>query len=84
MAQKLVDDEIKKPVAVFSKSYCPFCKMAKDALNDAGAKYEAIELDQRGTHVPDNRGTMYGCFGRYVARDYCMHVLDGAQPVPCA
>ena len=47
MAKAFVDEEIKKPVVVFSKTYCPFCKMAKDTLNSTGAKFEVIELDER-------------------------------------
>ena len=35
-------------VVVFSKSYCPFCNLAKDVLKDAGAtKPYVIELDER-------------------------------------
>ncbi|XP_002730955.2 uncharacterized protein LOC100375351 [Saccoglossus kowalevskii] len=34
-------------VVVFSKQYCPYCKMAKDVFNDLQAKYEVVELDQR-------------------------------------
>ena len=35
-------------VMVFSKSYCPFCKMAKDALKSTGLKdYTVEELDNR-------------------------------------
>jgi len=34
------------PVAVFSKSYCPYCKAAKETLSKAGATYYALELDQ--------------------------------------
>ncbi|RFU25295.1 hypothetical protein B7463_g11034, partial [Scytalidium lignicola] len=33
-------------VAVFSKSWCPYCKATKALLNDLGAKYYTIELDQ--------------------------------------
>ena len=36
-------------LAVFSKSYCPYCKATKTLLSDLGAKYYAIELDQVGT-----------------------------------
>lgn len=32
--------------AVFSKSYCPYCTSTKKLLNETGAKYYAIELDQ--------------------------------------
>lgn len=49
MAQKFVDDKVaNNKVTVFSKSYCPFCKMAKDALSETGAKYDIVELDERG------------------------------------
>ncbi|KAI1425228.1 putative glutaredoxin [Xylaria sp. FL1777] len=33
-------------VAVFSKSYCPYCQATKRLLDSEGAKYFAIELDQ--------------------------------------
>lgn len=33
---------------MFSFSSCPFCKRAKVLLNELGASYEAIELDQMG------------------------------------
>jgi len=42
-AQKLIDDN---SVMVFSKSYCPYCKATKALLNEKGAKYELVELDQ--------------------------------------
>jgi len=32
--------------AVFSKSYCPYCKATKALLTEVGAKFYAIELDQ--------------------------------------
>lgn len=45
MAEVLVKDMIKNnPVIVFSKSYCPFCTMAKQALKNAGLK-EVIDFD---------------------------------------
>lgn len=34
--------------AVFSKSYCPYCKATKALLNEKGAKFYSIELDQVG------------------------------------
>ncbi|KAF2716640.1 putative P450 monooxygenase [Polychaeton citri CBS 116435] len=42
-AQGIIDDN---SVAVFSKSYCPYCKATKSLLSELGAKYYAIELDQ--------------------------------------
>ena len=35
-------------LAVFSKSYCPYCKATKSLLTELGAKYYTIELDQVG------------------------------------
>ena len=36
-------------LAVFSKSYCPYCRATKQTLSDMGANFYAIELDQVGT-----------------------------------
>ena len=38
-------------LAVFSKSYCPYCKATKALLSEMGAKFHAIELDQVGTSI---------------------------------
>ncbi|PFH57076.1 hypothetical protein XA68_15551 [Ophiocordyceps unilateralis] len=40
--EKLMDDN---NVLVFSKSYCPYCKATKQALDKLNASYLAIELD---------------------------------------
>ncbi|KAM0323926.1 hypothetical protein ACHAQA_008507 [Verticillium albo-atrum] len=42
--QKYIDDNA---VVVFSKSYCPHCNATKKTLNDLGAEYLTIELDNR-------------------------------------
>ena len=42
-AQQIIDAN---PVVVFSKSYCPYCKASKALLNEKGAKYFLMELDQ--------------------------------------
>ncbi|KAK5132607.1 hypothetical protein LTR08_008806 [Meristemomyces frigidus] len=42
-AQGIIDDNA---VAVFSKSYCPYCKATKSLLSEMGAKAYIIELDQ--------------------------------------
>ncbi|XP_022134425.1 glutaredoxin [Momordica charantia] len=34
------------PVAVFSKSYCPFCVDVKKLLTEVGASFKAVELDR--------------------------------------
>lgn len=35
-------------VVVFSKSYCPYCNASKQLLNELGANYTALELDELG------------------------------------
>ncbi|DBA05069.1 TPA: hypothetical protein N0F65_000757, partial [Lagenidium giganteum] len=35
------------PVAIFSKTYCPYCDMAKDVMKLTGVKYHVVELDQK-------------------------------------
>ncbi|KAL1589594.1 hypothetical protein WHR41_01707 [Cladosporium halotolerans] len=42
-AQDIIDNNA---VAVFSKSYCPYCKATKSLLSEAGAKPYILELDQ--------------------------------------
>ncbi|KAL6713279.1 Glutaredoxin [Lecanora helva] len=42
-AQGIIDDNA---VAVFSKSYCPYCKASKSLLSELGAKYYLVEMDQ--------------------------------------
>eukprot|EP00310_Coccolithus_braarudii_P019799 CAMPEP_0183334222 /NCGR_PEP_ID=MMETSP0164_2-20130417/2887_1 /TAXON_ID=221442 /ORGANISM="Coccolithus pelagicus ssp braarudi, Strain PLY182g" /LENGTH=106 /DNA_ID=CAMNT_0025503319 /DNA_START=66 /DNA_END=386 /DNA_ORIENTATION=+ len=44
LVEKLVEEHA---VMVFSKSYCPYCKLAKEVLTKEGAKFHAIELDKR-------------------------------------
>ncbi|KAG1106449.1 Glutaredoxin [Mucor circinelloides] len=44
--QELVEKIINEnKVAVFSKSYCPYCKRAKDVLKKLGVEFFVIELD---------------------------------------
>ncbi|KAK4552454.1 Glutaredoxin [Recurvomyces mirabilis] len=42
-AQDIIDNNA---VAVFSKSYCPYCKATKSLLSDMGVKPYIIELDE--------------------------------------
>ncbi|KAL8802512.1 MAG: hypothetical protein Q9182_003752 [Xanthomendoza sp. 2 TL-2023] len=42
-AQSIIDENA---VAVFSKSYCPYCHASKKLLSDQGAQFFVIELDQ--------------------------------------
>ncbi|XP_071793965.1 uncharacterized protein [Asterias amurensis] len=47
-AKQFVDAAIvDNKVVVFSKTYCPYCKMAKSALDKCGGKYKVIELENR-------------------------------------
>lgn len=39
-------------IAVFSKSYCPYCRASKATLTELGAKFYVLELDQIGTITP--------------------------------
>ena len=36
------------PVVIFSKTYCPYCKKAKEAMSNAGISFHAVEIDIRG------------------------------------
>uniref|UniRef100_A0A3Q4HWV5 Glutaredoxin domain-containing protein n=1 Tax=Neolamprologus brichardi TaxID=32507 RepID=A0A3Q4HWV5_NEOBR len=36
----------KNCVVIFSKTTCPYCKMAKNVFNEIGATYKVIELDE--------------------------------------
>ncbi|KAI1377144.1 putative glutaredoxin [Hypoxylon crocopeplum] len=42
-AQSIIDENA---VAVFSKSYCPYCAASKKLLDNLGAKYNLVELDE--------------------------------------
>ncbi|KAF2825047.1 glutaredoxin [Ophiobolus disseminans] len=57
--QSIIDEN---PVAVFSKSYCPYCKAAKALLSESGAKFYAIELDQidDGSAIQSTLGDITG------------------------
>ncbi|RYP64720.1 hypothetical protein DL769_006568 [Monosporascus sp. CRB-8-3] len=58
-AQKIIDEN---GVAVFSKSYCPYCNATKRLLDSVGAKYYALELDQvsDGSEIQDALQEMSG------------------------
>ncbi len=68
-AKQFVDAAIvDNKVVVFSKSYCPYCKMAKSALDGSGGKYTVIELENRSDMdaIQDYLNTLTG--GRSVPR----------------
>lgn len=46
MNQKIITDFVNAhPVVLFSASYCPWCRRAKDLLNARGIEYVVVELD---------------------------------------
>ncbi|XP_066992462.1 uncharacterized protein [Anabrus simplex] len=49
-------------VVIFSKSYCPYCKMAKEVFNKIKQKYSVMELDTRddGDDIQDILGEITG------------------------
>ena len=62
---KKVDDLIaSNSVMVFSFSTCPFCVKAKKILDDAGVKYNAIELNQMGADGMQIRAVLAERTGR--------------------
>ncbi|XP_011150077.1 glutaredoxin-C4-like isoform X1 [Harpegnathos saltator] len=47
-AREFIDQAIaKESVVIFSKSSCPYCKMAKQVFDSLNKTYMAIELDDR-------------------------------------
>ncbi len=50
MAKQFVEDKIaSNKVVVFSKTYCPFCTMAKQSIRDAGLQdFAVVEIEDRG------------------------------------
>ncbi|KAI2465139.1 putative glutaredoxin [Annulohypoxylon bovei var. microspora] len=42
-AQSIIDENA---VAVFSKTFCPYCTASKRLLDSLGAKYKLVELDE--------------------------------------
>jgi glutaredoxin len=45
MQRKMQEFEGSSSVTMYSFTTCPFCKRAKDILNEIGAEYEVMELD---------------------------------------
>ncbi|KAG0165900.1 hypothetical protein DFQ30_007877, partial [Apophysomyces sp. BC1015] len=46
--EQIVEEIIKtNKIAVFSKSYCPYCVKAKQLLRKLGKEFFVIELDQK-------------------------------------
>uniref|UniRef100_A0A8B9KXG5 Glutaredoxin-2, mitochondrial n=1 Tax=Astyanax mexicanus TaxID=7994 RepID=A0A8B9KXG5_ASTMX len=49
-------------VVIFSKTTCPYCKMAKGVFNEIGATYKVVELDEHshGRQLQDTLAQMTG------------------------
>ncbi|EQC33525.1 glutaredoxin 3 [Saprolegnia diclina VS20] len=48
-------------VVVFSKTTCPYCRMAKDVLGSVGARFHVVELNQMGDE-PTGDDVQNACF----------------------
>ncbi|XP_058890731.1 uncharacterized protein LOC117416639 isoform X2 [Acipenser ruthenus] len=49
-------------IVIFSKTTCPYCRLAKNVFNEIGTPYKVIELDQHeeGKQLQDTLGEMTG------------------------
>ncbi|XP_075539836.1 uncharacterized protein LOC142574688 [Dermacentor variabilis] len=72
----------KNSVVIFSKSYCPFCKKAKNIFDGLGVAYMSVELDSRsdGSDIQKVLGDMTGAstVPRVFVKKQC---LGGASDV---
>ncbi|KAL8868425.1 MAG: hypothetical protein Q9174_005002 [Haloplaca sp. 1 TL-2023] len=62
-AQSIIDENA---VAVFSKSYCPYCRASKTLLSEMGAKFYVIEMDQVGTLAHRDSCFSSPCVSRHI------------------
>lgn len=61
--QQFIKEAISKDkVVVFSKSYCPYCKLAKDVFEKVKQPIKVIELNERddGNTIQDNLAQLTG------------------------
>ncbi|XP_072944986.1 uncharacterized protein [Epargyreus clarus] len=61
--QQFIKDAVsQEKVVVFSKSYCPYCKLAKDVFNKVKQPIKVYELDERddGTAIQENLAHITG------------------------
>ncbi|RIA94711.1 glutaredoxin 1 [Glomus cerebriforme] len=52
LVEKLIQEN---PIMIFSKSYCPYCKKAKETIEGLRKKYKAFEIDEadNGSAIQD-------------------------------
>lgn len=55
----------KSTVTVFSKSYCPYSRRAKELLNSLGAKYNVIEVDLRTRDAEQTQAALAALSGHH-------------------
>ena len=64
------------PVVVFSFTTCPFCRRAKDRLDEKGVEYKAVELDElEGNGGNEIRATL----GRKTGRTSVPSIFIGGK-----
>ncbi|XP_057655671.1 uncharacterized protein LOC130893494 isoform X1 [Diorhabda carinulata] len=61
-AQEVMAIIKKDKIVIFSKTYCPYCKMAKQVFDQMGVSYTTIELENRedGDEIQSILGEMTG------------------------
>uniref|UniRef100_A0A671NE92 Glutaredoxin domain-containing protein n=1 Tax=Sinocyclocheilus anshuiensis TaxID=1608454 RepID=A0A671NE92_9TELE len=59
---RLTDVVSSNCVVIFSKTTCPYCKMAKNVFNEIGAAYKVVELDEHndGRRLQETLAQMTG------------------------
>ena len=77
------------PVVVFSFTTCPFCRRAKDLLDEKGVAYQALELDElEGNEGNEIRATLGRKTGRtsvpsiFIGGNYIGGCNDGPGLLP--
>ena len=83
MVKDIVDQAISaNKVMMFSKTFCPFCTKAKDALKSVGASFEVMELENRsGKSLVNILSYPMHFLDMAAIQDY-LKELTGARSVP--
>eukprot|EP00929_Paragymnodinium_shiwhaense_P007251 TRINITY_DN111187_c0_g1_i1.p1 TRINITY_DN111187_c0_g1~~TRINITY_DN111187_c0_g1_i1.p1 ORF type:complete len:218 (+),score=28.36 TRINITY_DN111187_c0_g1_i1:76-654(+) len=77
-AQRAVEAFISgNPVAIFSLSRCPFCADAKQALEEMGVSYAALELDEMG----EEGAHIKAALGRLTQRTSLPNIFIGGMGI---
>ncbi|KAK2718019.1 hypothetical protein QYM36_006713 [Artemia franciscana] len=46
LAKKVEAEIVQHKVVIYSKTYCPYCVMAKDVFKEIKVEYHLVELDE--------------------------------------